>query len=108
MSILTTIYGASDDLVEITSVCFGEELNVYEKGTVLLSDGTEIEFEYDGTWVFRLVALGPGTACVAMRHAVDEDDTGTEHTAPPARVPGYSGYVCITTDAPLTSALVEL
>ena len=49
MSILTTIYGASDDLVEITSVCFGEELNVHEKGTVLLSDGTEIEFEYDGT-----------------------------------------------------------
>ena len=31
MSILTTIYGASDDLVEITSVCFGEELNVYER-----------------------------------------------------------------------------
>jgi hypothetical protein len=59
-----TLYGASDDLIEIESTSFpDEEFNVYSPESSLLiavSDGTwfRVRYDEDGIWRFTPVMLG--------------------------------------------------
>ena len=68
----TVIYGASDDLLEISGK-YSEEFGVdfSEKSFVAVSDGTLLEVEYDGEWKIR--AKVKGTAFVRIEPSVGED-----------------------------------
>lgn len=94
--ITLTIYGANDDLLELTAEHAGgtwaEEINITSGSAVLYTScGLEITVEYVGTWDVH-VSHGPASAS-AWTHtpAVDEDaddrDDGT---------PGYSDRLKLT------------
>ena len=71
-----TVYGASDDLVEVEGA-IDEEFNPpsYDDaraGTFLaFSDGTLLKIKYDGCW--RIRPVFHGTAKYEKREATDED-----------------------------------
>lgn len=71
-----TVYGASDDLIEVEGD-ISEEFNPpYDPTTGILafSEGTvlRVEFTQDGIW--RVTPLFRGTATISIVQAVDEDD----------------------------------
>lgn len=57
-----TIYGASDDLLEIEGD-ISEEFGCYdiEEGVVAVSDGTLLSVRYDGCWRINRLAVGSAT-----------------------------------------------
>lgn len=70
---ITKIYGASDDLIEIDGA-ISEEVNVYEKVSFSASDGTKGKISYgnDG-WRIELIEIGK---CKKIE-AVGEDSVHT-------------------------------
>ena len=78
-----TIYGASDDLIEVESTSFrAEEFNVYLDGaddTLILavSDGTVLRVRYDEDGIWRFTPLVVGSANVDFKVAAYAGDKGT-------------------------------
>lgn len=97
----TIIYGASDDLLEVSGK-YSEEFGAPsdEKFFVAVSDGTLLEVEYDGEWKFR--AKVKGTALKEIVQAVGDEG---EHK-------GYEKYtsysdLCIFSGAIAWVAIAE-
>jgi len=72
-----TIYGASDDLVEVDGP-FGDEFGCYNQAmTLSFDDGTRVRAAYseagDGCWRVEVVALGEGAEVVEHFKATDSD-----------------------------------
>ena len=76
MSGTLTIYGASDDLIEIEGDV-REEFDAYNAGpkVVRCSDGSAVRIEYtgEGCWEVRVVSLAVGTTAETVPH--DNDKT---------------------------------
>ena len=69
-----TIYGASDDLIEIEGA-ISEELNVYDSGFLHFNEGTVVSVVYDEEGLWKLSVVKQGTAAVvAHTFATDEED----------------------------------
>jgi hypothetical protein len=89
----TIIYGASDDLIEISGH-FSEELSVDPSDddvqVLAISDGTllEVQYDSDGQWLFRPLTQGSAFSRVVI--AVGED---TNHQEPYSRISSYSDIV---------------
>ena len=71
-----TIYGCSDDLIEIEGD-ITEELNpgseVEDDGTILaISDGTLLRVKYDGIW--RITTITKGASVLSKEEAPEDDD----------------------------------
>ena len=73
MSNQVTIYGASDDLIEIEGVL--REEFAYNDGEhyIATSDGSLLGIRYDGCWRITPMAIGPDTE-YSIVQAVGEDD----------------------------------
>lgn len=73
-----TIYGASDDLIEVESTSFkAEEFNVYldrSEDTLILavSDGTVLRVRYDQDGIWRFSPIVVGSANLDIKHGVDD------------------------------------
>jgi hypothetical protein len=83
-----TIYGASDDLVEVEGDIV-EEFNPYdgdEPSYLAASDGTMLRITYDGMWHVAVPQTGAGTK-VHIEPATDEDSN-------------YSDKVTLTSEKP--------
>lgn len=83
---MITIYGASDDLVEVSgdiSEEFGYDGDAgardqEDRGDLLgFSDGTLLRILRDREGVWRITRLRPGTAAFTLEQG-NEDDTGTD------------------------------
>ncbi len=92
----TTIYGASDDLIEVEGAC-SEEFSVYNKcenetpaAYLACSDGTLLKVKYDGQWRFHL--MKQGSAAYSKEEATDE--AGSR----PDGKPAYSDVVTLDGD----------
>ena len=79
-----TIYGSSDDLIEIDGDITEEfsvpyDYNDAPTGYVAISDGTMLQYRYDngGIWRFSLDTLGEGTV-LSKAEGTSEPDTGTD------------------------------
>jgi hypothetical protein len=89
----TIIYGASDDLIEISGH-FSEELSVYPSDddvqVLSVSDGTllEVQYDTDGQWRFRPLVQGSAFSRVVM--AVGGEGS---HEEPYGKVSSYSDIV---------------
>jgi hypothetical protein len=69
-----TIYGASDDLIEIEGD-IREEFYANEDGiTIAVSDGTLLSIEYDSGGFWRVNRLVAGSATMEKTEATDPDD----------------------------------
>lgn len=73
-----TIYGASDDLIEVEGV-IREEFGHYDDDPALVtcSDGTALRvvYDHDGIWRVTPVARGTGELVVTQCAATDSDYT---------------------------------
>ena len=73
-----TIYGASDDLIEVEGA-IRDEFSHYgdDPALVTCSDGTALRVVYDtdGIWRVTPVARGTGDVTITQCAATDEDDT---------------------------------
>lgn len=87
-----TVFGASDDLIEIRGDLGEEEFGCYgdEGGHLAFSDGTLLSVEYNGFWRFHV--LHRGTATVTKVEATNEDTD-------------YSDKVTLTSETPITFVL---
>lgn len=67
-----TVYGASDDLIEVEGD-LSEEFGCYDldEGFLAFGDGTLLSVKYDGFWRFHVIRKGDGT--VTKVEATDED-----------------------------------
>lgn len=74
-----TIYGASDDLIEVEGD-LREEYDGYEDPAVLaFGDGTVVAIQYGvGGGFWRINRLAEGTATFTKSEATDEDDDYTD------------------------------
>lgn len=87
-----TIYGASDDLVEIEGD-INEEFYATDEGEMclLFGDGTVLDIEYDRHGIWRITGK-PGSATMTKEEATaDEGDR-------PDGKPAYSDIVTLTGD----------
>lgn len=69
--VATTIFGASDDLIEVMGLVREEfYLGAGDRSTLEFSDGSAVSVEYDddGIWRIHLVEAG---ACTWIRHACE-------------------------------------
>lgn len=68
-----TVYGASDDLVEVDGA-ISEEFNAAsgEEGLLAFSDGTVLRYRYSGVW--RFTPVSRGTARVEIVQCPEDDD----------------------------------
>jgi len=73
-----TIYGASDDLIEIEGD-IREEFNFYpdagESRYLAISDGTVLRVEYDDDGIWRIVPITVGKATFSKKDGLVSDDT---------------------------------
>jgi len=70
-----TIYGASDDLIEVESTSFrAEEFNIDNYGDYILavSDGTILRVRYDEDGIWRFTPLLIGSALVDIKYGKDD------------------------------------
>lgn len=81
MSETITIYGASDDLIEIEGA-FREEFSQYDPDendeyTLAVSDGTLLGVYYDdeGIWRFPIIKKGMGSDVDKEEHDVSEENS---------------------------------
>lgn len=91
----TTVYGASDDLIEVDGQ-IREEFNVIDEPRYLaFSDGTVLRIEYtsDGCWAVDQRAKGSCTI-EKVHDATDDDDEPRR----PDGTPTYSDVVVLTGD----------
>jgi hypothetical protein len=78
-----TIYGASDDLIEVESTSFrDEEFNVnldsaQDSLLLAVSDGTVLRVRYDEDGIWRFTPLVVGSANVNFKVAAYAGDKGT-------------------------------
>ncbi len=77
-----TIYGASDDLIEVEGA-LGEEFNFCsndddEKRYLTFSDGTVLSAQYDGDGIWRFNRLANGTATYEKTEGTDPDGDYTD------------------------------
>lgn len=79
MSMVVTIYGSSDDLIEIDGD-IREEFPYVERGIgqmagdlLAFSDGTVLRIEYTDAGVWRLTRVARGTAALVIEQAVEAD-----------------------------------
>ncbi|MFA6159391.1 MAG: BRCT domain-containing protein [Candidatus Paceibacterota bacterium] len=97
-----TIYGASDDLVEINGD-INEELSSIDQPTYLLfNDGSQVKVEYgaDGVWCVNLVEGGKGSIERTRGYIGEESNVSpTDH--PGTDISSYSDYAILTWDQPL-------
>ncbi len=70
-----TVYGASDDLIEVDGQV-REEFPAPSKGPALLafSDGTVLRIEFSDTGVWRIAPVTTGTAELGIVQAPEADD----------------------------------
>lgn len=71
-----TIYGASDDLIEVEGDV-EEEFNPppdEATGILAFSDGTVLRVEYTNDGIWRVTPLFKGTATISIVQAASEDD----------------------------------
>lgn len=69
-----TVYGASDDLIEVEGDV-EEEYNVYDGVKRLtFSDGTVLSIEYAGKGVWRIEPVLPGNASLNIVKAPEDDE----------------------------------
>lgn len=71
-----TIYGASDDLIELDGA-IREEFTCYDEDEptyLAFSDGTVLSVLYDGQGMWRVNRVAEGSATYAKREATDPDD----------------------------------
>jgi hypothetical protein len=74
MTKTVTLYGASDDLVELEGD-ISEEFNPRaERSAVLFSDGTALTIEYTEAGVWRIAPLAKGAATLSIEQAPADDD----------------------------------
>lgn len=74
-----TVYGASDDLIEIEgdvdeefyAIEFGHE-NESEGGFLAFSDGTILRIVYDGIW--RITPIAKGSSDIKVDLAMEDDE----------------------------------
>lgn len=83
-----TVYGASDDLIEVDGVLREEFSPPYDEPEALLafSDGTVLRVRYDEDGCWRITPLARGTAEYSKIEAVGPDD------------PSYSDRVTLSGD----------
>ena len=62
-----TIYGVSDDLVEVEGD-LREEFQIYRAGQLLFSDGTELQIEYTSEVIWRITYEKPLPFCKMISH----------------------------------------
>jgi hypothetical protein len=92
-----TIYGSSDDLIEIDGD-IQEEMNGYsadkddEPCYLAVSDGTLLKVKYDGCW--RFTCVKKGSAVMVNSNDADDDKDGSR----PDGKPWYSEIVTLTGD----------
>lgn len=79
MTAETTVYGASDDLIEIEGP-IREEFNVYEDSVVEFSNGVTLSVRYDGRWHIEQID-GPADVEVTIERATAYSDVA-RFTAP--------------------------
>lgn len=74
-----TIYGASDDLIEIEGV-IREEFNAYdeEENKLAFGDGTVLSVKYDDDGCWRINRVVEGTATYEKKEATDPDGDYTD------------------------------
>lgn len=83
---MTTIYGSSDDLIELEGDV-SQEFGAYERcedgeGFVLaLSDGTLLSVRYDGCWRFKTLAAG--SLQFTREDAIEESRDGSRADGKP-------------------------
>jgi hypothetical protein len=72
----TTIYGASDDLIEVEGRVT-EEFSYRERDPsfVAFSDGTVIRIEYTDAGVWRITPVRRGRGTLHIEQAPEDDDT---------------------------------
>lgn len=91
-----TIYGSSDDLIEIEGD-FAEEINWIsdddERAFLAVSDGTLLSalYDHDGVWRFNLIK--PGVATMSKRDGIPDDEEN------------YTDRVTLTAEKPFTFVL---
>lgn len=92
---ITKIYGASDDLIEIEGA-ISDEVNVYlkdnEKVNFSASDGTKGKISYDDEGRWRIEVLDAGSKCRTKIAAVGED---AEHIGDAAGCTSYSDVLIL-------------
>lgn len=96
-----TIYGASDDLIEVDGD-LSEEFDSHDQPTYLLfNDGTQLKIEYwdDGIWRVNLIETGKASATRTPGFE-DESDTVSPPDHPGTSIPSYSDYVTLTWGQP--------
>ncbi len=97
-----TVYGASDDLIELESLDefgaldgkWGAEFNVSSDGGpfyLAFSSGTLLRVSYDGFW--HIVALEKGSCKIDHRSATDIDDDYSDVVELEC-VDGFSWVIC--------------
>lgn len=67
-----TIYGASDDLIEVEGTV-REEFNG-DEGMIATDHGWLVKITYDGTWVIRILAKGQGEYDLVPAEGEDSDN----------------------------------
>lgn len=71
---MITIYGASDDLIEVEGDIRGEFYAIEEGAHILaFSDGTVLAVEYDRQGMWRIRRLAAGAASYKLTEATDAD-----------------------------------
>ena len=83
-----TIYGASDDLIEVDGD-IREEFDSCEedKAVLAFSDGTVLSVHYDGQWTFKRVVKGSAT--------FTKDEATSDEGKRPDGKPAYSDVVTL-------------
>lgn len=90
----TTVYGASDDLIEVDGL-IREEFNVIDEPRYLaFSDGTVLRIEYAGDGCWRVDQRAKGSCSVEKVH----DGTDEDEPRRPDGTPTYSDVVVLTGD----------
>ncbi len=85
-----TVYGASDDCVELEGDIYDEFYYEGQVGFIGLSDGTLLSIEYNsqGLWHVDVLKLGPGSS-LTRRGISGEDGTDADG------MPAYSDIITI-------------
>ena len=92
------VYGASDDLVEVTGP-HGDEFGVYDKpGYVVFSDGTVVKADYDTSLVSGVWSVTVERAGSASTERKEEINPDADRGSDTVTVDGEVKWVRFTTD----------